>query len=508
MGQSVLEIIISTAKRGQGGKQAAAEIKSIKEAVGELSSSLAGVNLGALTVTGAVAALGGFIKSSVTDWSDYAEQVGKAADASGISAEQMSRLMQAADDARVPVENLERAMGIALKNGFQPSIENLAELSDRILKISDPTERAAELSRIFGKSWEDIVPFLMQGGDAIRQSTAAIADNLVVTDAMVQKNREYIKAMDDLSDAWTGAKNEVGRILVPALVEVLNVMNNSNAALEENGTIWDNVLAALPTGGLIYRKLIADQYAQEQATRAQGLALLELQSAADVGASAIEMFADRAADSAANINSTLTPSIDQVRVSFRELTAEMIFNQASQGLSAEGALELARAMGLVNETTLYAQASIRQLADQFASGKITEQEYIARLSTIRNIIDGIQPKSVEVRVDTYYTNHYDETGRNTNPRAVDYQDILNRINSRAGGVRDFVVPPGYPNDSYLMRVSSGERVTVENDRMRAEGGASGQGVVIQNVHIYNDMDYRTFVERLKIDLKRSGVQMR
>jgi hypothetical protein len=58
---------------------------------------------------------------------------------------------------------------------------------------------------------------------------------------------------------------------------------------------------------------------------------------------------------------------------------------------------------------------------------------------------------------------------------------------------DFIVPPGYPNDSYPMRVSSGERVQVT-----PAGQASGSGPMIGEVHIHNDMD----LERLAYEVTR------
>ena len=42
------------------------------------------------------------------------------------------------------------------------------------------------------------------------------------------------------------------------------------------------------------------------------------------------------------------------------------------------------------------------------------------------------------------------------------------IDGYANGA-NFIVPPGYPNDSYMMRVQSGEHVTVDN-------GGAGSGI--------------------------------
>jgi hypothetical protein len=130
--QSILELIFKTSKQGQGGKEAAKELRELKGTVGEVSSGLMGFNAGALTAAGAVLAVGSFAKESVANWSAYAESMGKAADASGIGADEMSRIAQAADDMRVPIESVTQAFKLALKNGFQPTIENLATLADSL----------------------------------------------------------------------------------------------------------------------------------------------------------------------------------------------------------------------------------------------------------------------------------------------------------------------------------------------------------------------------------------
>ena len=106
-------------------------------------------------------------------------------------------------------------MEMALKNGFTPTIDNLAALSDELLAIEDPATRAAKASEIFGKSYADMMPFLLAGGDAIRAGTAAIDDNLIVTEDGAQAAKDYKDALDDLGDTWTGLKNVLGQTLVP-----------------------------------------------------------------------------------------------------------------------------------------------------------------------------------------------------------------------------------------------------------------------------------------------------
>jgi hypothetical protein len=48
---------------------------------------------------------------------------------------------------------------------------------------------------------------------------------------------------------------------------------------------------------------------------------------------------------------------------------------------------------------------------------------------------------------------------------------------------DFIVPPGYPHDSYRMNVQSGERVVVIPANERAKGGKGGGITVNGNLII-------------------------
>lgn len=64
----------------------------------------------------------------------------------------------------------------------------------------------------------------------------------------------------------------------------------------------------------------------------------------------------------------------------------------------------------------------------------------------------------------------------------------------AGGVTDFVVPPGYPNDSYRVGLTSGEHVTVTPD-------GKGQGITIESMTLVSsatnaDELFREFINRL------------
>lgn len=229
---------------------------SAKQSLQGFGGEMAKQVIGTVSLTAAVYKAGQFVASSVSDWADYADGMRLSAQMAGVTTEEMSRLSQAADDFRVPMETMQRSMEMALKNGFTPTIENIAALSDQLLGITDPAARAAAASKIFGKSYADMMPFLLAGGDAIRNGTAAIADNLVVTAQAAKEAKAYKDAVDALGDAWTGFKNKIGSGIVSGLADVINNIMGQPTELDTMiESLQNNAFKAWATG-----KIAEDTY--------------------------------------------------------------------------------------------------------------------------------------------------------------------------------------------------------------------------------------------------------
>ena len=227
-----------------------------KQSLTQFGGEMAKQVIGVASLTAAVYKAGQTVVDSIGDWADYADSMRLSAQMAGVTTEEMSRLTQAADDFRVPMEVMQRSMEMALKNGFTPTIDNLAALSDELLAIQDPATRAAKASEIFGKSYADMMPFLMAGGDAIREVTDGISDNLVVTEEAAQQAKEYKDALDALGDAWVGLKNKIGQFAVPALTDVINNLAGQPTELMK---IQDEVMAAAKKA-FDDKKISAEEY--------------------------------------------------------------------------------------------------------------------------------------------------------------------------------------------------------------------------------------------------------
>lgn len=158
------------------------------------------------------------VKELIGDTVEYAQQVRDMARITGMTAEATSTLVQAADDAEVSVGSLERAMRMAIRKGFEPTLENLAALSDEYNALTDPMEKNRLLMSKFGRSAFEMAKFMEQGSAAIKESAMqAQAFGLILSEDQVKAAREYEKAIDNLGDAFNGLKYMIGNAVIPVL---------------------------------------------------------------------------------------------------------------------------------------------------------------------------------------------------------------------------------------------------------------------------------------------------
>ena len=195
------------------------------------------------------------------------------ADTIGVSVEDFSRLSEVADDNRVSQEQLTQAMLLAVKNGYQPSIQGLASLADK-LQGMDATERAAMLSDTFGKSWKNVYKILQDGGQALIDNTAAVQDGLVVTDEAAKSAEKLWQTQDNLADSITNLKNKAIAPYIPAATRVVDLQITGIEVAERYGAAWTH-MSQRQQGAAI----VAAQAGKD---------LLQFNSSMDVGAKKIE----------------------------------------------------------------------------------------------------------------------------------------------------------------------------------------------------------------------------
>jgi len=172
---------------------------------------------------------------------DAADGFAKMSTRTGIATNDLASFQLAADSADTSMEGvakglgkLNRSIGEA-ENGnklISASLKQLGitakdpkeafyQLADATERIQDPTKRAYLLNNVLGKSYEELVPLLAQGGDALRKQAEA-SETFAQTMARLAPDAE--KFNDNLTELQQNASLAAASILtdlVPAMNAVL-----------------------------------------------------------------------------------------------------------------------------------------------------------------------------------------------------------------------------------------------------------------------------------------------
>jgi len=117
----------------------------------------------------------------------------------------------------------------------------------------------------------------------------------------------------------------------------------------------------------------------------------------------------------------VTDATNNADAAMKSYTESLLFSIASQGLNEFQALELAKAMGLVDEKTVYATQKTKILRKAFEDGIITEEQFIQRTVDLKDAMEKVPD---DVNVDFWLTIHgYD-----------DFQRVANAIGSGSIGI--------------------------------------------------------------------------
>lgn len=409
MADGILELILRIKKQGDGAKETEKELTGVSDAADALKTPLAGAAAG-------LAILAAGYQAVIAPTLEYADQVRTLGRNIGASAEEASKLIQAADDTGVSVDSLSTALKAAIKNGTEPTIENLSKLSDQYLAIQDPIERSEFLMAKFGKSGLELAPLMERGAEGIRDlGDAAEQTGLVMSEQSVQAARDLEIALDNLGDIGFASVIAAGNMAIPTLTAAANAMltlltftQQINAALAEHNT--DVVQTATS-----YEAYVAEM---ERAAEAAGKHILTQQQANDLltdsndrmknyvnGALIIATEAEfnlaRQIDDRASAIADARANTDELKTSTENLTAaesglSPVWREAKSALDQFNIgqaqkMELQQAMALasgeITQADVDRQEQVGFLTKQLELGNLTQDEYIARLQAMADGTD-------------------------------------------------------------------------------------------------------------------------
>ena len=193
---------------------------------------------------------------------DDADALERMHDQTGIAVEGLQALRISGDDAGVSMESMTKAVGMLQKKlgtgdeGAASALGDLhinlkqfialdgahqmAALADAIKGINDPTRVAADLSKLFGRNWEEVLPALKRGFAELSDGTAVMST-------------QSVKALDDLGDAtgrlWLATKANLGEAVADLLTGTTSAYRKWSS--DVNGFVEQVVNTTKPDWGAL-----------------------------------------------------------------------------------------------------------------------------------------------------------------------------------------------------------------------------------------------------------------
>lgn len=221
-------------------------------------------NIGMYSVA-AVGALSAAAVASIREFTDLAGKVRDFSRASGLGAEQSSRLVAVFDDLQISQEaantgffrfarGLESgsvdlskygAEVVRSKDGNLDMYRTLLSVSDAFESTTDQGTRAQLVQEAFGRGGLALIPILEQGRDGIREMFNAVPDRQILKDEDVMAARRFELALDDLNDSVMELKVAAGNELVPTLTALATVTASLVRFMgdaREGTDFWSNAL--------------------------------------------------------------------------------------------------------------------------------------------------------------------------------------------------------------------------------------------------------------------------
>jgi len=423
-----------------------------------LMTSFTGINSAIGIAKEAFAALSGVYDTVVGDTVAYAKQVRDLSREIGASAEDTSKLIQAADDVGISFGTLESAMTIAIRNGVNPTIDGMGKLADQYLAIQDPIDRTKFLLDNFGRSGADLAPLMELASEGIKAlGEEAEATGLVLSGQAVADARAYEVAVDSLTDAWKGFTTSIGKEVIPALTDLVDTISgftsgttgkglgeflaNEIAGLQVFATQLQ--LAKLAFQGLMsgeldvttawgyFKEALIDGtpqigYLENSIAELTGTSAELKQSLFDSTDTWDEYYAAMVAHGY-NPLETMTEqaygaanAVEDLEASTEDLTAAtivardatndanaamrsyneaLLFSIASEGLSEGAQLSLAYAMGLVDEKTVTATKQTNFYQQMLKDGTINQRQYNLLVEQLADDLEAT-PDGKNIEIET------------------------------------------------------------------------------------------------------------
>ena len=244
-GRAFVDFGVNDSKLIQGLNKAQARLRAFGNAVKSIGLGLTGIGAGILTP----------ILGAAKQFAETGDALDKMSQRTGISVEKLSALGFAAERSGTSLEDMEnsirhmqRSLVDASDNGGQAALaiqalglnlqtirglspdQQFEAIATKLLEIKDPTLRAADAMKIFGKSGTSILPVIERMADATARQKALGG---FMSKEDVQIAVALHDAYQDLKTALGGVANAVGSAVGPVLTEMIGTITQLVAKSSE-----------------------------------------------------------------------------------------------------------------------------------------------------------------------------------------------------------------------------------------------------------------------------------
>lgn len=211
--------------------------------------------LGMIGLAGGLFTVAGAIEKGITTAQSFGDEVRRLTALTGESAQTISAMAAAFDHFGIAPEAAQRSIGFLEKNigllaarkdgiaefqktfSFQLTDTNgkIKSANDLLLTTADyfnnksipATEKAAAISKLYGRSWQDLIPLLSAGRQGIADVQAeAEAMGLTLTQDNIVALQKMKTASREWGTALSGLELQIGLALVPTLTKLATTLTH------------------------------------------------------------------------------------------------------------------------------------------------------------------------------------------------------------------------------------------------------------------------------------------
>lgn len=195
--------------------------------------------------TAAGAAVAAFVAKSVLDFQNLSLNIGKFSDATGVTVDQASRLVEVMDDLDVETNALQTALNklnraaadgaegfkvigaeiVRTSSGAVDVQQTFLNVIDGLRRIQDPALRAAVATQLLGRGWMELAVVVEGGSAKLVSAMNQVSQQKLRTPEQIKQAREFQKSIKDLRDNFEDLAQAVGDNLIPVVKSLADAFN-------------------------------------------------------------------------------------------------------------------------------------------------------------------------------------------------------------------------------------------------------------------------------------------